>query len=950
MSNATDSGDRMTTRGDAKGKMSKVMAIVRSGGIEDLDLPEDGKTAKKSKKSKGVKKSPTGTEDVGTSKNAKTSKNVPVSQLAELEDAFMKKAVDARSSHPRRWTVDSEDSRAKAPDSESENDGVDETAEHNKRHSDARLYAQYAWPQAATPRPVHPQKGTGKESRSKDLAPQVKEKAAVREAVTRVDAETANADETGANTDKIVKASSNSKSAHAVATCPIHKETQKPDKGLLSNYGLEGDSDDNEESDSDGPPPKNRKKKGTKAKLIREQIKSNRKLVTEAQPSLENGGKQTFDIPDTKKNINASVANWHHRLSPPNSPPPNLKKRKVLSVKAGTIVSKVTSKAKSTSANDEVEGMALGGMDDDYDDALEQATAILSPLRAPATAQKNKAIWNTVYAGSTNGSMSKIKHLVEIGGAVHEVSVQRATEWQNAIGATGLSIVGDFMDSTGLDTTEARREAADQLLADERLNVLVAIEARWELSSSARTLSQVMNPSTANNSNQWHKALLVCHFFPRTSSPTVTCKGAKGQNVTLVQCWINFEGSVEVPGYVDDDDFPYAALVLSATSVHRALWLWANGYISKESYDAALSQKKSGILKVLGPDGKCTKTTNFSKEQWEEISNIHICDVWSVEQEKLQVIRGDINKAVDQIRNRKPTKCRASRREVDRTHKQGGNMAVKLFRSASSPEHFSRSRLSLAEPSSSQPEREQSREQFHPSGRVLPPETLMNLKGFTTSLDAVLFYMAELHLNTIQGVTLARALVPLHTAAGLANCQSGPLPSPLLPAHTTSLPDLLLPPPVLPSAQVSPPSNSSPVFSPSPLPSPFVPPSVHSRRRREDGHGGDAKTATAATRPRRRREDGHSGDAKMAMAAMRRQREDNHNGSGIDNDHDSGDAGDGKGSARESYDGDDIRYIVVVTRSTVIQNRSTPDPYPREPSTLVWVALVKVQVSTWAIH
>ncbi|KAH9021380.1 hypothetical protein EDB84DRAFT_1441514, partial [Lactarius hengduanensis] len=265
----------------------------------------------------------------------------------------MKKAVDARSSHPRRWTVDLEDSRAKTPDSESENDGVDETAEHNERHSDAGLYAQAAMPrprsvcpQAATPRPrpVHPQKGTGEEK-----------KAAVRGAITRVDAETANADETRPqDTDKTVKASSNSKSAHAVATRPIHKETQKPDKGPLSDYGLEGDSDDDEESDSDGPPPKNsktkaagkKKTKGAKAKLIREQIKSNHKLVTEARPNLENGGKKTFDTPDAKININASVSNWRHRLSPPNSPPPNSKRQKVQSVKASTIVSKVTSKAK----------------------------------------------------------------------------------------------------------------------------------------------------------------------------------------------------------------------------------------------------------------------------------------------------------------------------------------------------------------------------------------------------------------------------------------------------------------------------------------------------------------------------------------------------------------------------------------------------------------------------
>ncbi|KAH9007489.1 hypothetical protein EDB85DRAFT_2165508 [Lactarius pseudohatsudake] len=375
----------------------------------------------------------------------------------------MKKVVDARSSHPRRWTVDLEDSRAKTPDSESENDGVDETAEHNERHSDAGLYAQAATPrprsvrpQATTPRPrpVHPQKGTGEESRSEDLdtAPQVKEKAAVRGAITRVDAETANTDETRPqDTNKTVKASSNSKSAHAVATHPIHKETQKPDKGPLSDYGLEGDSDDDEESDSDGPPPKNsktkvagkKKTKGAKAKLIREQIKSNRKLVTEARPNLENGGKKTFDTPDAKININASVSNWRHRLSPPNSPPPNSKRQKVQSVKASTIVSKVTSKAKTTSAksascavvststssvlakpahrakhrykelesasdaSDEVEGMAPGGMDNDYDDALEQAAAVLSPLGAQAAAQRNKVQNLDIRTGIASPNQTK---------------------------------------------------------------------------------------------------------------------------------------------------------------------------------------------------------------------------------------------------------------------------------------------------------------------------------------------------------------------------------------------------------------------------------------------------------------------------------------------------------------------------------------------------------------
>jgi hypothetical protein len=36
---------------------------------------------------------------------------------------------------------------------------------------------------------------------------------------------------------------------------------------------------------------------------------------------------------------------------------------------------------------------------------------------------------------------------------------------------------------------------------------------------------------------------------------------------TLAQCWVDFEGAVDVPGFVNGGDFPYAAVVLSATSV-----------------------------------------------------------------------------------------------------------------------------------------------------------------------------------------------------------------------------------------------------------------------------------------------------------------------------------------------------------------------------------------------
>ena len=43
-------------------------------------------------------------------------------------------------------------------------------------------------------------------------------------------------------------------------------------------------------------------------------------------------------------------------------------------------------------------------------------------------------------------------------------SVQRSTEWRNAIGSTGLAVVNDFMDKTGLNTTEERQQVAADLL------------------------------------------------------------------------------------------------------------------------------------------------------------------------------------------------------------------------------------------------------------------------------------------------------------------------------------------------------------------------------------------------------------------------------------------------------------------------------------------------------
>ena len=51
-------------------------------------------------------------------------------------------------------------------------------------------------------------------------------------------------------------------------------------------------------------------------------------------------------------------------------------------------------------------------------------------------------------------------------------SLQRLTEWHNAISSNGLAVVGNFMDSFRLETTEERQEIADYLLHEHCYNYL----------------------------------------------------------------------------------------------------------------------------------------------------------------------------------------------------------------------------------------------------------------------------------------------------------------------------------------------------------------------------------------------------------------------------------------------------------------------------------------------
>jgi hypothetical protein len=96
-----------------------------------------------------------------------------------------------------------------------------------------------------------------------------------------------------------------------------------------------------------------------------------------------------------------------------------------------------------------------------------------------------QGIWNEVYKGGIQGHPMRIKHLVEQGGAIHDVvhrctmflstisinysqAIQRAIEWRSSVSSNGLSVVGDFMSSSHLKTCEERQEAAEHLLHESR--------------------------------------------------------------------------------------------------------------------------------------------------------------------------------------------------------------------------------------------------------------------------------------------------------------------------------------------------------------------------------------------------------------------------------------------------------------------------------------------------
>ena len=100
----------------------------------------------------------------------------------------------------------------------------------------------------------------------------------------------------------------------------------------------------------------------------------------------------------------------------------------------------------------------------------------------------------------------------------------------------------------------------------------------------------------------------------------------------------------------------------------------ANGYITKESHDSAKLTNGSGILKVMSQNGKVTKNTNFSKDQWDEISDMHMRDILVIGPEKLRVIRGDIQTSAKVLcRCKSVKKCKEESEENRSDEKARGS-------------------------------------------------------------------------------------------------------------------------------------------------------------------------------------------------------------------------------------------------------------------------------------
>ncbi|KAH9007897.1 hypothetical protein EDB84DRAFT_1447257, partial [Lactarius hengduanensis] len=427
MSNATNSGERMSTRGDAKEKMSKVMAIVRSGGLEEDSRQENSKAAKKSGKAS------TGKASTGKASTSKASKRVPVSKLVELEDASLRKAEAARSSHPRRLTdevlsvgVDV----VEVPCSESEiNDAVTKV---NAGTTDAA-------------RPIH--------------------KVAQNELGSSSDDDT---DTTNESDRPPPKASGRRRQEKEKES----KQSKVRDSGCEEKINTTVVTWVHGISPPNSPPPKKQKSVSAKPSIVISKVSTKAKTTSGKSASCAIVSTSTTNVL-AKPNSNLQVTPspmarlkggaWRdgRRLRRRDGagccrfePHEGISCRTKEQASTYALGSQVPlNKKPKKRGNGELPNGAL---------TLEGGRPSSVPTFSPVPWSAWKRTSGPLNGGHRARVTSDLEH------SLHRKPSPASPEVAKRSCSTGLSVVGDFMDSTGLDTTEARREAAEQLLSNER--------------------------------------------------------------------------------------------------------------------------------------------------------------------------------------------------------------------------------------------------------------------------------------------------------------------------------------------------------------------------------------------------------------------------------------------------------------------------------------------------
>ena len=144
-------------------------------------------------------------------------------------------------------------------------------------------------------------------------------------------------------------------------------------------------------------------------------------------------------------------------------------------------------------------------------------------------------------------------------------------------------MVGDFMRSLeDVKTCEGWQKAAEDLLDDCRYMYLRTVEV---IEDGVPVVCKAMIPRPTYPLTVIQVKQSGCYHGPLVVQ-------------TMAQFWINFEGAIEVPGFVKFDKLPYAILVLSATLVGFLLHMELNILIIYRCI--VLSSSGPRVLRSIG--------------------------------------------------------------------------------------------------------------------------------------------------------------------------------------------------------------------------------------------------------------------------------------------------------------------------------------------------------------